>query len=210
MVSDHITTPPSSTATENFFRTKASVPWSTEETPSISSGSILEDFNLTSVTTNAVNVIHSQHFNLTNFSDTGVSDAHDVNFTVFNNTSVSDVRDFNLTSFNTIDFNHSLEFNLTPSLANYTRFFPLVKQPAFMVAILVIAYGAVFVLALMGNLSVIGVVIRDRRFHSPTWFFIVNLAVADVLVAIFCVPVTLAMNIYSALTLKMSSVCVVC
>lgn len=80
---------------------------------------------------------------------------------------------------------------------NNTVFYPLVKQPTYMIVILSIAYGTVLVLALLGNTCVLAVVVKDKRFHSATYVFIANLAVADLLVALFCNPITLLSNIFN-------------
>nr|KAG5692044.1 hypothetical protein BaRGS_026897 [Batillaria attramentaria] len=95
--------------------------------------------------------------------------------------------------------NSSGTATVTSSLQdNDTILYPLVKQPAYMIAVLSIAYGCVFVLAVIGNFCVLAVVIRDKRFHSVTYIFISNLALADLLVAIFCNPITLMSNLFNA------------
>lgn len=80
---------------------------------------------------------------------------------------------------------------------NNTVFYPLVKQPIYMIVIFSIAYGTVLILALLGNTCVLAVVVKDKRFHSATYVFIANLAVADLLVALFCNPITLLSNIFN-------------
>ena len=64
------------------------------------------------------------------------------------------------------------------------------------VIVFITAYAAVFVLGFIGNFFVISVVLRTPSMHSATNFFIVNLALADMLVIVFCVPGTLLNNIY--------------
>ncbi|KAF6213868.1 hypothetical protein GE061_011593 [Apolygus lucorum] len=59
-----------------------------------------------------------------------------------------------------------------------------------------IAYLIVFVVGLVGNIFVIMVVYRSPRMRNVTNFFIVNLAVADILVVVFCLPATLMGNIF--------------
>lgn len=59
-----------------------------------------------------------------------------------------------------------------------------------------IAYLVVFVVGLVGNCFVIAVVYRSPRMRTVTNFFIVNLAVADILVIVFCLPATLMSNIF--------------
>lgn len=59
-----------------------------------------------------------------------------------------------------------------------------------------VAYLIVFLVGLVGNCFVIAVVYRSPRMRTVTNFFIVNLAVADILVIVFCLPATLMSNIY--------------
>nr|XP_053654507.1 neuropeptide F receptor-like [Cherax quadricarinatus] len=63
-------------------------------------------------------------------------------------------------------------------------------------ALLCISYVIVFILGLVGNCFVIAVVFRTPRMRTPTNYFIVNLAFADVLVIVFCLPATLLSNIF--------------
>lgn len=60
-----------------------------------------------------------------------------------------------------------------------------------------VAYGLVFIVGIVGNSFVVAVVFRSPRMRTPTNFFIANLAVADLLVVLFCLPATLIANIYS-------------
>jgi len=60
-----------------------------------------------------------------------------------------------------------------------------------------VAYTAVFLLAVTGNTLVICVVCRNSSMHSVTNYFIVNLAVADLLVGLLCLPITLVANLVS-------------
>lgn len=59
-----------------------------------------------------------------------------------------------------------------------------------------VAYIVVFIVGLIGNCFVIAVVYRSPRMRTVTNFFIVNLAVADILVIVFCLPATLMSNIF--------------
>ena len=85
----------------------------------------------------------------------------------------------------------------TAAMGSGNDTFVWVKQPVYMVVVLSFAYGLVLVVALAGNLCVVGVVYRDKHFHTPTYVFIVNLAIADLAVAVFCLPVTLLTNVYN-------------
>ena len=84
---------------------------------------------------------------------------------------------------------------LTP--ASDYPFYPLIKQPVHMIVIYSMAYSVVFLLGLIGNSLVVSVVYRNPRMHNVTNYFIVNLAVADILVLLFCLPMTLLTNLYS-------------
>lgn len=59
-----------------------------------------------------------------------------------------------------------------------------------------VAYLLVFAIGIVGNFFVIAVVFRSPRMRTVTNFFIVNLAVADILVIVFCLPATLMSNIF--------------
>lgn len=65
-----------------------------------------------------------------------------------------------------------------------------------MTVVYCIAYFIVFAIGLVGNFFVIAVVFRSPRMRTVTNFFIVNLAVADILVIVFCLPATLMSNIF--------------
>jgi leucokinin receptor len=58
----------------------------------------------------------------------------------------------------------------------------------YQIILLSFAYGIISLLALVGNSSIIYIVIRNRRMHSVTNYFICNLALADCLVACFAIP----------------------
>ena len=58
----------------------------------------------------------------------------------------------------------------------------------YQIILLSFAYGMISLLALVGNSSIIYIVIRNRRMHSVTNYFICNLALADCLVACFAIP----------------------
>ena len=75
--------------------------------------------------------------------------------------------------------------------------FPDIKQPVHMIVIYSIAYSVIFILGIIGNSFVVSVVYRNARMHSVTNYFIVNLAIADILVCLFCVPITLLSNLYT-------------
>lgn len=91
----------------------------------------------------------------------------------------------------------STEYNNTGK----EKYYELLKQPVFMIVIYSFVYSAIFLCALFGNLMVVSVVIRNKCMQNVTNYFIVNLAVADILVAIICVPLTLLANLYNGKSL---------
>ncbi|XP_064170480.1 pyroglutamylated RF-amide peptide receptor isoform X1 [Anguilla rostrata] len=61
----------------------------------------------------------------------------------------------------------------------------------------VIMYAVIFILALVGNSLVVYIVLRKRAMQTATNIFICSLAVSDLLITFFCIPVTLLQNISS-------------
>lgn len=76
-------------------------------------------------------------------------------------------------------------------------YYPVLKQPTHLVVMYTIAYSIVFLLGILGNSLVVCVVYRNPRMHNVTNYFIVNLAIADILVCILCLPITLMSNLYT-------------
>ncbi|XP_016056975.1 PREDICTED: pyroglutamylated RFamide peptide receptor, partial [Miniopterus natalensis] len=60
---------------------------------------------------------------------------------------------------------------------------------------LVLAGGLIFALALLGNALVVYVVARSRALRTVTNIFICSLALSDLLIAFFCIPVTMLQNV---------------
>ena len=90
------------------------------------------------------------------------------------------------------------EANMNDSMTNMSfEKVPLIRQPDHMIVIFALAYGLVFIFALLGNVLVIAVIFKDPTMRNVTNYFILNLAVADILVAIFVLPITLLANIFS-------------
>ncbi|XP_022088769.1 probable G-protein coupled receptor No18 isoform X2 [Acanthaster planci] len=57
--------------------------------------------------------------------------------------------------------------------------------------ILIATFVPVFIVSLIGNLLVVYVIVRNRSMHTVTNFFLLNLAVSDLLVTLFCIIPTL-------------------
>ncbi|XP_054445729.1 neuropeptide FF receptor 2 [Pteronotus mesoamericanus] len=62
-------------------------------------------------------------------------------------------------------------------------------------AIFIISYFLIFFLCMVGNTVVCFIVMRNKHMHTVTNLFILNLAISDLLVGIFCMPITLLDNI---------------
>jgi hypothetical protein len=51
-------------------------------------------------------------------------------------------------------------------------------------------YTLLSIVAFVGNSLVVAVIVHFRRLHTPTNMLIVNLAVADLMISIFCMPLS--------------------
>lgn len=85
--------------------------------------------------------------------------------------------------------NSSLSFNTTTPSGYMSPENDLLKNPA-IVFVLSLLYVIAFLLGMFGNFLVCFVVCRQRTMQTVTNFFITNLAVADVLLCLFCVTLT--------------------
>ncbi|CAG5125287.1 unnamed protein product [Candidula unifasciata] len=106
-----------------------------------------------------------------------------------------DDMDFNVSLHNISSLSMLVPNNMSSNTT--VRYYGLIKQPVVMLVVLTVSYSIVFFLALMGNLSVVLVVAKDKSLHTATNFLLVNMAVADMLMAIFCLPITLMYNIFN-------------
>lgn len=93
---------------------------------------------------------------------------------------------------------HPLKMNITMNRSDLGMMGEelMYRHNGAMTAVYCVAYLLVFVVGLVGNCFVIAVVYRSPRMRTVTNFFIVNLAVADILVIVFCLPATLMSNIF--------------
>ncbi|KAI8521488.1 Neuropeptide FF receptor 2, partial [Branchiostoma belcheri] len=69
------------------------------------------------------------------------------------------------------------------------------KQSTAIIALLIFSYVLTFALCIVGNSMVCFVILKIPRMRTVTNYFLLNLAVSDLLVAIFCMPFTLLDNI---------------
>lgn len=99
-------------------------------------------------------------------------------------------------------FNTSLE---APNLSNtlilqedamsnitYVDFY---LHKASIAAVFTISYFLIFLICMVGNGIVCFIVLRSKTMRTVTNLFILNLAISDLLVGIFCMPTTLVDNI---------------
>ncbi|GFY17759.1 neuropeptide SIFamide receptor [Trichonephila clavipes] len=98
-------------------------------------------------------------------------------------------------SINNLDVNLTALFNANESENEYEHRDNWYRHSPGITAVFCVAYSLVFVLGILGNSFVVSVVMRSPRMRTVTNYFIVNLAFADILVLIFCLPATLLGNI---------------
>uniref|UniRef100_A0A8C6Q3N4 G-protein coupled receptors family 1 profile domain-containing protein n=1 Tax=Nothobranchius furzeri TaxID=105023 RepID=A0A8C6Q3N4_NOTFU len=71
----------------------------------------------------------------------------------------------------------------------------------------ILAYSFIFLLCMVGNILVCLIVLENRCMRTVTNLFILNLAISDLLVGIFCIPTTLVDNLITGNTrLNMHSI----
>ncbi|KAK3594752.1 hypothetical protein CHS0354_014182, partial [Potamilus streckersoni] len=61
--------------------------------------------------------------------------------------------------------------------------------------VLIVAYASLIIISVFGNTLVCHVVIKNKRMHTVTNFFIANLAVSDLLLTVLNVPFNIARNL---------------
>uniref|UniRef100_A0A3B5M6D0 Neuropeptide FF receptor 1 n=1 Tax=Xiphophorus couchianus TaxID=32473 RepID=A0A3B5M6D0_9TELE len=81
--------------------------------------------------------------------------------------------------------------------ANFTNltFLPYYQHSLYVAASYILAYSFIFLLCMVGNVLVCLIVMENRCMRTVTNLFILNLAVSDLLVGIFCIPTTLVDNL---------------
>uniref|UniRef100_A0A4W5RSX7 Neuropeptide FF receptor 1 n=1 Tax=Hucho hucho TaxID=62062 RepID=A0A4W5RSX7_9TELE len=102
-----------------------------------------------------------------------------------------------------IALNSSSHLLLCYDAANHTNYtttnnityFPYYQHSLPVAASFILAYLFIFLLCMVGNVLVCLIVLGNRRMRTVTNLFILNLAVSDLLVGIFCIPTTLVDNL---------------
>ncbi|XP_041644130.1 neuropeptide FF receptor 1 like 2 [Cheilinus undulatus] len=74
-------------------------------------------------------------------------------------------------------------------------FSPYYQHSVFVAATYILVYSFIFLLCMAGNILVCVIVLESHRMRSVTNLFILNLAISDLLVGIFCIPTTLVDNL---------------
>ncbi|XP_033946479.2 neuropeptide FF receptor 1 like 2 [Pseudochaenichthys georgianus] len=81
-----------------------------------------------------------------------------------------------------------------PNIPNNT-YFPYYQHSLYVATSYILAYFLIFLLCMVGNLLVCLIVFENRCMRTVTNLFILNLAISDLLVGIFCIPTTLVDNL---------------
>ncbi|XP_066304682.1 neuropeptide FF receptor 2-like [Branchiostoma lanceolatum] len=88
---------------------------------------------------------------------------------------------------------------MNSTLANSSDIFhmeiPMLKHPPAVIAIFVVGYVITFMATMIGNSIVCYVILKIPHMRNVTNYFVFNLAVSDMLSAIFCMPFTLVDHI---------------
>ncbi|RVE67783.1 hypothetical protein OJAV_G00085040 [Oryzias javanicus] len=106
---------------------------------------------------------------------------------------MNDSLENNLTElYDTWTFSNSSTERGRPPNITYVGFY--LHQPS-TAAIFIVSYLLIFLVCMLGNGVVCFIVLRSRNMWTVTNLFILNLAVSDLLVGIFCMPTTLLDNI---------------
>jgi hypothetical protein len=71
----------------------------------------------------------------------------------------------------------------------------IIRQPFGLVIVYTVFYAFVFVLGLIGNVFVVLAVLLHKTLRSATDYMISSLALADLLIIVFCLPTTLLNNL---------------
>lgn len=69
-------------------------------------------------------------------------------------------------------------------------------------AVFTVSYLLIFLVCMVGNGVVCFIVLRSKNMRTVTNLFILNLAISDLLVGIFCMPTTLVDNIITGQDMK--------
>ncbi|XP_036237506.1 neuropeptide FF receptor 2-like isoform X1 [Molothrus ater] len=105
-----------------------------------------------------------------------------------------------------LNYNRTYKYLYLEGNVSYVDFY--LHQP-WVAAVFITSYLLIFLLCMVGNGGVCFIVLWSRHMRTVTNLFILNLAVSDLLVGLFCMPTTLLDNIiagwpFGSLVCKMS------
>lgn len=90
------------------------------------------------------------------------------------------------------NYNGTDKYRYSEGNVSYVDFY--LHQPS-VAAVFIISYLLIFLLCMVGNSVVCFIILRNKHMRTVTNLFLLNLAVSDLLVGIFCMPTTLLDNI---------------
>ena len=103
-----------------------------------------------------------------------------------------------------LEVNYSIlesETDKMSNLDNISRPFPPLHEmpylgtikvvPMWEIVVKSLIYGIIIIFSLIGNALIIAIVLQNRKMRTATNYYIVNLAVADIMVTVSCTWVTL-------------------
>ncbi|XP_074526798.1 neuropeptide FF receptor 1 like 2 [Halichoeres trimaculatus] len=99
--------------------------------------------------------------------------------------------------------------NVTTNITTNITFLSYYQHSLYVAVSYILAYFFIFLLCMVGNILVCLIILENHRMRTVNNLFILNLAVSDLLVGIFCIPTTLVDNLitgwpFSNTTCKMS------
>lgn len=95
----------------------------------------------------------------------------------------------------TFDYEAVYNFNDSLDYKNIPYFGVIKKLPLYEIVLKSYVYAMIIFFSLVGNALIIVVVLRHKQMRTTTNYYIVNLAVADILVTVFCTWVHLVNNL---------------
>ncbi|KTG04844.1 hypothetical protein cypCar_00041801, partial [Cyprinus carpio] len=117
------------------------------------------------------------------------------NYTSGSGSKMNETLDLNITLVddgNWTFVNGSKEIFLPQNNVTYVGYY--LHQPS-VAAVFIVSYLLIFLVCMVGNGVVCFIVLRSKNMRTVTNLFILNLAISDLLVGIFCMPTTLLDNI---------------
>ncbi|NXL75538.1 NPFF2 protein, partial [Leptocoma aspasia] len=105
-----------------------------------------------------------------------------------------------------LNYNGTYKYLYSEGNVSYVDFY--LHQPS-VAAVFITSYLLIFLLCMVGNGGVCSIILWSKHMRTVTNLFILNLAVSDLLVGLFCMPTTLLDNIiagwpFGSLVCKMS------